>query len=86
VKYLLGVMNSSTARNFLITKRRHNIRLYPDDYKNLPIPDVSPQHQQHIVALVEQILTAKRANPSVDITALEAELDRAIALLYGTTP
>lgn len=86
VKYLLGVMNSSTARDFLRANRRSNIHLYPDDWKNLPIPDVSPQQQQPIVALVEQILTAKRANPNADISKLESGLDHAIALLYGTTP
>ena len=87
VKYLLGVMNSSSARDFLRANRRSNIHLYPDDWKNLPIPDVSPQQQQPLVALVEQILAAKRANTKADITALEAELDHAVALLYyGTTP
>ncbi len=86
VKYLLGVMNSSTARDFLRANRRSNIHLYPDDWKNLPIPDVSPEQQQSIVDLVEQILTVKRANPNADITALESGLDHAIALLYGTTP
>lgn len=86
VKYLLGVMNSSTARDFLRANRRNNVQLYPDDWKNLPIPDVSPEQQQPIVALVEQILTAKRANPNADIAALESELDHAVALLYGTTP
>ncbi|MDO8369850.1 MAG: hypothetical protein Q7S71_03955 [Candidatus Nitrotoga sp.] len=69
-----------------VANRRSNIHLYPDDWKNLPIPDVSPQQQQPIVALVEQILTAKRANPNADITALESELDHAVALLYGTMP
>ena len=83
VKYLLGVMNSSTARDYLRANRRNNVQLYPDDWKNLPIPDVSPEQQQPIVALVEKILTAKRANPNADITAPEAELDHAIAKLYG---
>lgn len=69
-----------------MANRRSNIHLYPDDWKKLPILDVSPQQQQPIVALVEQILTAKRANPKADITALESELDHAVALLYGTTP
>jgi len=32
VKYLLGVMNSSTARDFLRANRRSNIHLYPDDW------------------------------------------------------
>ena len=117
-------MNSIHTCN--AANRRSNIRLYPDDWKNLSIPDVAPQQQQPIVALVEQILTAKRANPnghgknaapddetrharfplpnplpqageganeslrefhvSADITALEAELDHAVAPLYGVTP
>lgn len=76
----------SSIHSCNVAHRRSNIHLYPDDWKKLPIPDVSPQQQQPIVALVEQILTAKRANSSADITALESELDHAIALLYGTTP
>ena len=84
VKYVLGVMNSSTARDFLRANRRSNIHLYPDDWKNLPIPDVSPAQQQPIVTLVNQILTAKRTNPSADISAFEARLNHAVALLYGT--
>jgi len=58
VKYLLGVMNSSAARDFLRANRRSNIHLYPDDWKKLPIPDVPPGQQQPIVALVDQVLTA----------------------------
>ncbi len=86
VKYLLGVMNSASAREFLRANRRSNIHLYPDDWKKLPIPDVSPAQQQPIVALVERILTAKRANPAADIAALEVEVDTQVATLYGLTP
>ena len=85
VKYLLGVMNSGSARDFLRANRRSNIHLYPDDWKKLPIPDVPPAQQQPIVALVERILTAKRARLSADVTALEAELDAKVATLYGLT-
>lgn len=83
VKYLLGVMNSSAARDFLRANRRSNIHLYPDDWKKLPIPDVPPAQQQPIVALVDQILTAKRADADANISALEAELDGKINELYG---
>ena len=38
VKFLLGVMNSTVARDFLRANRRSNIHLYPDDWKKLPIP------------------------------------------------
>jgi len=60
VKFLLAVLNSSAARNFLRFNRRSNTDLYPDDWKKLPIPDVPPEKQAPIVALVEQILAAKK--------------------------
>jgi hypothetical protein len=86
VKYLLGVMNSSVAREFLRSNRRSNIHLYPDDWKELPIPDVPSAKQTPIAALVDEILTAKRANPNADLTAFEADLNARVAALYGLTP
>ena len=86
VKYLLGVMNSSSARDFLRANRRSNIHLYPDDWKKLPIPDVSAAEQQPIIDLVDQILTLKRTDRTADITALETQIDAAVAKLYGLTP
>jgi hypothetical protein len=83
VRYLLGIMNSTHARDFLRANRRSNIHLYPDDWKKLPIPDVPPQLQQPIVDLVQRILDAKRANPRADVTTLEASLDLTVGFLYG---
>jgi hypothetical protein len=83
VKYLLAVMNSSAARDFLRQHRRSNIHLYPDDWKQLPIPDVPMEQQVPLVALVDQILTARRANPRADVSMQEAEIDRAVNELYG---
>jgi len=60
VKYVLGVMNSGTARDFLRANRRSNIHLYPDDWKKLPIPDVSAEQQQPIVQVVDLILALQR--------------------------
>ena len=85
MKYLLGVLNSSAARDFLRANRRSNTDLYPDDWKKLPIPDVLPEQQQPIIALVDEILTAKRANPNADLTTLEAALNARVAALYGLT-
>jgi len=85
VKYLLGVMNSSAARNFLRANRRSNTDLYPDDWKNLPIPDVPPGQQKPIVALVDQILKAKRSNMNGNIPLLEQQLDTEVRRLYGLT-
>jgi adenine-specific DNA-methyltransferase len=43
VKYLLAIMNSAVAHKFLRDHRRNNIQLYPDDWKILPIPVVTPE-------------------------------------------
>ena len=86
VKYLLGVMNSGSARDFLRANRRSNTDLYPDDWKKLPIPDVSAANQQPIVDLVDQILVLKHVNCTADISALETQIDAAVAKLYGLHP
>ena len=39
--------------------------------------------QAPIVALVDKILAAKRADPNADVSALEAEIDRLVYSLYG---
>ncbi len=86
MKFLLGVMNSTVAHNFLKANRRSNIHLYPDDWKKLPIPDVSPEEQAPIIELVDQILTTKRTAPDADVSDLENEIDQIVYLLYGITP
>ncbi len=83
IKYLLGVMNSAAARDFLRSRRRSNIHLYPDDWKELPIPDVPPDAQQPLVRLVDDVLAAKAADPHADVTAREKEIDRLVHALYG---
>jgi adenine-specific DNA-methyltransferase len=83
VKYLLAVMNSTVARDFLRANRRSNIHLYPDDWKKLPIPDVPPEKQRPIVELVDKILTLRRANPQADIASFEVKIDEMVGRLYG---
>ena len=83
IKYLLGVMNSAAAQDFLRAHRRSNIHLYPDDWKKLPIPDVPRGDQQPVVDLVDAVLTAKQADPTADVTGLERKLDRIVYKLYG---
>ena len=82
-KFLLACINSSQAREFLRANRRSNTDLYPDDWKQLPIPDVTREQQAPIVALVDKILTAKRAKPDADVAVLETEVDRLVTALYG---
>jgi adenine-specific DNA-methyltransferase len=57
-------MNSTFTCDLLCANRRSDIHLYPDDWKQLPIPDAPPEKQAPIVALVEQILAAKKSPPA----------------------
>lgn len=41
------------------------------------------ERQPPLVALVDRILAAKRANPAADIAALERDLDGMVSALYG---
>jgi len=84
-KYLLAVMNSTTAHDFLQTIRRSNTDLYPDDWKKLPVPDVTPEQQTPLIALVDRILAAKQADPKADISTFEAEINQLVCALYGLT-
>jgi alanine dehydrogenase len=51
----------------------------------LPIPNISLEQQQPLIALVSQILSAKQANPAADTSALERENDVLVNGLYGLT-
>ncbi len=81
--YTNNAIRSIAARDFLRANRRSNIHLYPDDWKKLPVPDATPAEQSDLVALVDNILTARRANPTADIAAWEAQIDTRVAALYG---
>ena len=85
LKYLLGVINSASAQDFLRARRRSNIHLYPDDWKELPIPDVPSKAQRPVMDLVDDVLAAKDADPKADVAAREAEIDRLVHALYGLT-
>ena len=85
VKFLLGVMNSTFAKGFLQANRRGNPRPHPDDWKMLPIPDVSAELQAPIIELVDRILKAKAADPDADVTVLEWDINDLVYELYGLT-
>ena len=83
IRYLLGVLNSQRAKDFLLAHRRNNVQLYPDDWKKLPIPMATQEQQQPIIDLVNQILAAKSADPEADTSALETQIDNLVNQLYG---
>ena len=84
-KFLLGVLNSQLVnwyfRNFL----SESLHFYPNDAKELPIPQASPEQQASLVALVERILAAKAGDLRADTGEWERELDGLVYGLYGLT-
>ena len=84
-RFLLGVLNSNFTnwyfRNFL----SDGLNFYPNDAKELPIPDVAPEEQIPIIELVDQILDAMRADSEADTSDLENEIDKLVYELYNLT-
>jgi hypothetical protein len=81
LKFILAVMNSSWARDYLRSRRRSNIHLYPDDWKPLPIPVASQNVQEVIANKVDEILKALKKGQN--ISPLEDEVDKMVSALYG---
>ena len=87
LKYILAILNSKFANRFLNSIRRHRLEnyFYPDDFRKLPIADISVKNQKPFIEIVDRILAAKRANPQADTFALEREIDQLVYELYGLT-
>lgn len=85
LKYLLGIMNSRYADVLLTNLRAGDYHIYPEHIRNIPIAPATSSQQQPIINLVDNILSAKKANAQADTTAEEHEIDRLVYQLYGLT-
>lgn len=89
LKYVLGLLNSKLY-DFIYNKisgdKQTFQRIILENVKQLPIPTATPAQQQPIIALVNKILAAKKANPQADTSAWEREIDELVYELYGLTP
>ena len=79
LEYVLAVINSSSAGQWLDANRRGKMDLYPNVLKGLPIPDASPADQAAIAELAQKCLDAK----GVGCEEWEAEINERVAALYG---
>jgi type I restriction-modification system DNA methylase subunit len=89
LKYVLAIMNSDVANQWLKNKVRSKNHIYPDDWKQLPIAPISLEAQQPFVEKVEAILGEyKRHGHPLPLEAaqrvqtLERELDEMVGKLY----
>ncbi|MDQ5823405.1 MAG: protein kinase [Chloroflexota bacterium] len=98
IKYILAVMNSDSARHRLALNPRGKLDIYPDDWKELPVPVATAHEQARIVRLVDEIHYLLRDQRSLlrslaelpdedveELRRLEARLNYLIAKLYART-
>lgn len=83
IRYLLGILNSKYAQVLIDNQRGDDYHIYPEQQRNIPIPPATPAKQKPIIALVDKILAAKKADPQADTSKEEAEIDRLVYALYG---
>ena len=78
-EYLVAVMNSGFAQQWLSGERRNKLHLYPDDWKQLPIPVVSGDEQRAVARLVTKLCDKIGGGASgAEIAAIEAKIDSAV--------
>ncbi len=89
VRYITSILNSNVMwfyLQFLVVNLSDKaFRMKKIYLEVLPIPKISKTQQQPFITLVDQILTAKRANPKADTQAMESKIDKLVYELYGLT-
>jgi methylase of polypeptide subunit release factors len=90
LKYLMALLNSTYAKTWLGGQRRHKLSVYPDDWKDFPVPQAPKKEQDIVVKLVDRILAEfeRRGYPfppeaAQRVEKLEREIDERVAGLYG---
>ena len=93
VKYLVAWLNSRLCyykmRQIAYSREQGYMEYMKVFVEQLPIPPVTAENQHlatRIEKRVDQILTAKHADPDADTSALEAEIDQLVYQLYELTP
>ena len=87
--YLLAMLNSKLLdwyfRLIGVERAGEYYEYKPMFIERLPIPEITTAEEQPFGKLVNQILTAKAADPLADTGELEADIDLLVYKLYGLT-
>jgi len=87
--FLVGILNSRLITFYLTqiaeTSGMGVSRWINNYVKEFPIPDSNPPLRSSIEALVEEVLSQKSANASVDTSTLEREIDQLVYQLFDLT-
>ena len=87
-KVLVAILNSKIGW-WLISKYctaiQNGYQLIWKYFGQIPIPQNNEDQANLIIKIVDQILVAKKSDPTTDTTALEKEIDQLVYELYGLT-
>ncbi len=83
--FLLGILNSKLI-NYLFATKFLNLAIKAEYVKQIRIPSTTPAEKASIVALVDEILDAKKNNPTEDTSLIEHKIDNQVYALYNLTP
>ena len=80
IKYVLALINSSLLKFLYNSSINETGKVFAQVkimyIDPLPIKNCTREQQKPIIALVDKILAAKKANPQADTSKEEAEIDR----------
>ena len=89
VKYVLACLNSKACQYYYSSKFKSDTELFPKirikQARMLPIPAVTPEKQQEVINLVNDILNVKEMDSVADTQKLENRIDLLVYQLYGLT-
>ena len=83
-KTILSVLNSKVV-NYYFKYFNQTNHVPIGEIRKIPFPSIDQNVQIQLIDLVDQILTAKKSNPSADTSQLEQQIDLLVYHLYGLT-
>lgn len=84
-KLILACINSSFISDYLSKHRRSRIHIYPDDWRDIPIPKCSVSQRDAIVSTVRELLASIRSEDIFGASQIDNDLARMVDELYQST-
>jgi hypothetical protein len=83
LKYLLAIINSKLIAHHIKYNNKGQIDFYPNDWKKIPIKQITPEEQKPFIKLVDEILEKKKLGQETE--DLENKIDEMVYRLYDLT-
>ena len=88
LKYILGLLNSKLYYIWLYNRGKRKgeiLELTAKPLSEIPIKKATPDIQNSIVRIVDEIMDLKKCNPNHDTSSLERQIDTIVYDIYGLT-